>query len=263
MLKSLLTKRDTISVLLCIFTAISIVRLHGQDKPQVAPPSKSDSFATDERGKKFRVQHREVAGTNFQIAGVDLAFRGDFFEQTFRIMGKFDIESSGDAGTSLGEVCYRSTDGNDSTYIIFSEGEVARSFTLSSDGSVWKWKSPCKRSPKVNRSLATASGLHLGQTQEQVIDILGLPTRHSRNIKNGRDDMEYVLEARKKTDPRDLAIMMQQEMQISQSLTAKEREYIVKDFHENNDYYDLSVWIRAKFIKNALIKLEITWIATT
>jgi hypothetical protein len=51
-------------------------------------------------------------------------------------------------------------------------------------------------------------------------------------------------------------------MQKSQSLTAKEKEYLVKDFHENYDFYDLSVDIDAKFINNALIKLEVFWSAT-
>ncbi len=244
MVRPRFNRRNTAALFLCIFTAIPIVRLYGQDKPLVAPPNKSDSFSTAENGKKFRVQHREVARTNFQIAGVDLAAKGDFFQQVFRWIGKVTTAESGDAGTSLSEACYRSADANDSTHLIFIEGEVAQSFTLSSDGSVWKWKTPCKRSPKITCSLATASGLHLGQTQEQVITILGLPTTHSRNIKNGRDNLEYVLKARKKLDP-------------------QERAQHMKEFYESVDFYDLSVWIRAKFINNALIKLEVTWIATT
>ena len=44
--------------------------------PAVAPHEKTDSFATTESGKKIRIQEREIAGTNFQIAGVDLSKQG-------------------------------------------------------------------------------------------------------------------------------------------------------------------------------------------
>jgi len=246
-------------LLLCLAMA---ARLHGQDKHQVAPPSKSDTFAGDGHGKRFRVQHREIAGTNFQIAGVDLTAKEEVLDQAARILGKVETVATGDASEFLERACYRSTVGNDSTRLIFVRGEVSPYFVLSSESSAWTWKTPCKRSPKITRNIATTSGLHLGQTQEQVIAILGLPTRLSQNAKNGRDNLVYSLEARKKTDPGDLAIMLQEEMQKSQSLTAKEKEYLVKDFHENYDFYDLSVDIDAKFINNALIKLEVFWSAT-
>jgi hypothetical protein len=252
---SLFTKRIAVPFLLCILSSIPIIRLHGQDKPQVAPPSKSDSFETDDRGKKFRVQHREIAGTNFQIAGVDLALKGDLFTHILGTLGKVSTVWSGDAADSNHEACYRSAGENDSTHLIFSEGEVSRTFTLSSDGSVWKWKTPCKRSPIITRDIATASVLHLGQTQEQVIAILGLPTRHSRNVKNGRDNLEYVLEVRKKKSSREIALLLQNELKQYPNLYKKA-------WIENNGYYDLSVDINAKFINDALIKLEVTWIAT-
>jgi hypothetical protein len=54
---------------------IPIARFYGQDKPVIAPPAKSDSYAEDEKGRKIRVQEREIAGTNFRIAGVDLMHR--------------------------------------------------------------------------------------------------------------------------------------------------------------------------------------------
>jgi hypothetical protein len=257
---SLLTKRNATRFLLCIFTAIPIARLYGQDKPQVAPPAKSDSFETDERGKKFRVQHREVAGTNFQIAGVDLALNGDLFTHVLGTLGKVSTVWSGDAADSNHEACYRSADANDSTHLIFGEGEVSRSFTLSSDGSVWKWKTPCKMSLKISHNVATASGLHLGQTQEQLIAILGLPTAHSRNIKNGQDDLVYELEARKKKSSQEIAVLMQDELKQYPNLDLK--LWNKKLWIENNGYYDLSVSIYAKFVNNALIKLKVTWVAT-
>jgi hypothetical protein len=210
---------------------------------------------TNEYCKKFRAQNREVAGTNFQIAGVDLALKGDFFTYVLGTLGKVSTVWSGDAADSNHEACYRSAEENDSTHLIFSEGEVSRSFTLSSDGSVWKWKTSCKPSPKITRDIATVSGLHLGQTQEQLIAILGLPTIRSQNVKNGRDDLAYKLIARKKKSSREIALLLQNELKQYPNLYKKA-------WIENNGYYDLYVFIHAKFMNNALIKLEVTWVAT-
>jgi hypothetical protein len=251
MLKLILTKRNTVSVLLCIYTTIPIVRLYGQEKPQVAPPAKSDSFATDERGKRFRVQHCEVAGNNFQIAGVDLTADEDFQTQVAKVFGKVTTVWSGDGAESDNESCYQTANASDTTHIIFGQGEVDQSFILSSDGSAWKWKTPCKRSTKITRSLATASGLHLGQTQEQLIAILGLPTRRSQNVKNGRDDLEYSLEAHKRMSAKELAPLLQNEL----------KEYSKQELREwiNKHGYDLEVYIHAKFMNDSLIYLEVSW----
>jgi hypothetical protein len=243
--------RNAAALSLCLFMATPVVRLYGQDKPHVAPPAKSDSFATDDSGKKTRVQHREVAGTNFQIAGVDLTANEDFQTQVAKVLGKVTTVWSGDASTGLEEACYRSAKVNDSTHLIFGQGEVDQSFILSSDGSAWKWKAPCKPSLKITRGLATASGLHLGQTQEQVIAILGLPTRRSQNAKNERDDLEYSLEAYKRMSARELAPLLQNEL----------KEYSKQELREwiNKHGYYLEVYIHAKFIKDSLTNLEVSW----
>jgi hypothetical protein len=233
-----------------MFTAVPLVRLNGQEKPQIAPSAKSDSFERDENGRKFRVQHREAAETNFRIAGVDLAAREEVITQAARLLGKVKAEASGDASTFLGEVCYQSTNKEDSTQLYFARGEVAYSFVLSSE-----MKASCKPSQKITRSLATASGIHLGQSQEQVIEILGLPTRRYSSLQNHRDNFVYELQARKMTDPQDLAQRLVQEQ--------KKNPYVnLKEFHDNYDFYDLSVSIQAKFVNNGLTNLKVSWMAT-
>jgi hypothetical protein len=255
MVRPRLNGRNNAALFLCLYTVIPIVSLYGQGKLQVAPPAKTDSYGEDDYGRKIRIQNREVARTNYQIDGVDLAARGDFFTRVFGVLGKFNTVASGDASTALEEACYRSAEENDNTYLIFGEGEVDRSFILTSDSSVWKWKIPCKRSLKISRNLATASGLHLGQTQEQVIAILGLPTRHNRNVKNGLDDLVYELEAKKKMSSRDLAPYLQDELKQYPNLNQK-------TWIENNGYYSLWVSIHAKFINDALANLKILWSET-
>ena len=75
---------------------------------------------------KTRIQHREVAGTNFRISGVDLAGDGDedALLQAAKILGKSPIEFGGDASTSNQETCYRAAAKGDNTYLIFGRGEV-------------------------------------------------------------------------------------------------------------------------------------------
>ena len=149
-------------VFLCLFLLIPIVSTYGQ--AHVEPPAKSDTYEADESGKKYRTQHREVAGTNFRISGVDLANDEEVLLQAAKLFGKSPTVSSGDAATSKMEVCYRSAAENDNTYLIFGRGEVDSWFILSSDDSVWKGNHICKQSGRITPNVATDSGLHLGLT---------------------------------------------------------------------------------------------------
>jgi hypothetical protein len=255
MARSWLRDGTPVALFLLLSAVIPISRFYGQDKPEIAPPAKSDSYAEDEKGRKIRVQQREVPGTNFKIAGVDLAASGDFFNQVFGILGDFDIAESGDASTALREACYRSVGDADPTILILGEGEVDQSFTLSSDGSAWKWKSPCRKTSKITRDLPTASGLRLGQTQEQVIAVLGLPTRRSRNFKNGWDDLAYELEAKKRMSSKELAPYLQDALKEHPNLD--QRNWI-KEY----GFYDLSVSIEAKFLNDKLTTLKVDWSET-
>ena len=62
---------------LLILLATSAGCAAGQDALAVVQPQKGDTFATDEHGRKFRIQHGELAKGNFQIAGMDLAREED------------------------------------------------------------------------------------------------------------------------------------------------------------------------------------------
>lgn len=202
----------------------------GQDKPAVAPADESDSFATTESGKKTRIQHREIAESNFRIAGIDLAENEQAIDQAARILGKIATVATGDAADYDEEACYRSANANDSTYLLFGRGEVDTSFTLSSNSSVWKSRTACRRSSKITHHISTESGLHLGQTPDQVIAVLGLPTTRRQNVQTHRDEMTYELETNKKT-------------------ASCESLY-------------LSVTIHATFVQSHLTKLKVDWSET-
>lgn len=244
-------KASLFSLILGFFIATPIARFYGQGKPQIAPPSKSDSLDQDEIGNTVRVQHREIPATNFRIAGVDLAAPGDFLDQVMGVLGQTRDEGSDD-DDFRDEVCYRSAAPHDTTHLIFGQGDLEQFFKLSSDASAWIWQIPCKPSAKITRDLATASGLHLGQTEEQVIAILGLPSSHIRDQKTGLDEMKYSLETKKNMSAQDLAPYLKEELKHNPKLD--QHAWI-----ENNGSYHLWVSVDAIFRSGHLTSLKILW----
>ena len=223
--------RSVYAVFLCFFVLVPTVSIRGQMQPEVAPPAKSDTYAVTENGKKLRVQHREIAGTNFRISEVDLASREEVLQQATKVFGESPSVSSGDASTSNEQVCYVSATASDNTHLIFGRGEVDASLILSSDGSVWKGNHICTRSGKITRNIATDSGLHLGLTQAQVITILGLATRKSRNVQQHKEALIYSIESKKKQAA-------------------------------SSTFYYLGVNIDAQFVDDSLTRLTISWSLT-
>jgi len=223
--------RKSYAACFCLVALIPVVSTHGQMSPEIAPPAKSDTYAVTVDGKRLRVQHREIAGTNFRLSGVDLASKEEVLQQAAKLFGKSPSVLSGDASTSNEQICYRSATENDNTYLIFGRGEVDSSLILSSDGSVWKGDHICTRSGKVTRSMATDSGLSLGLTQAQVIAILGLATRHNQDIQMHSDALIYSIESKKKQT-------------------------------ESSTFWYLEVTIDARFVADSLTRLTISWSLT-
>lgn len=239
--------RAALALFLPLLVFITNASIHGQTQSEVAPPSKSDTYAESIDGRKLRVQHREIAGTNFRISGVDLATTEEVLQQAAKLFGKSPSVTSGDASTSNEEICYRSATENDTTYLIFGRGEVNSSIILSSDSSVWKGNHICTRSGRITRDIATDSGLHLGLTQSQVIVILGLATSHSQDIQEHTDRLIYSLEAQKKTDPQKLARLR------------KDSKEGPDEFLRNWEFYAVEVYIDARFKDDSLIRLDVSW----
>jgi hypothetical protein len=223
-------------------------------QPEVAPPSKSDTYAVTLSGKKERVQRREVASANFRISGVDLASDEDVLLRAAKMLGESPIESSGDASTASHEACYESAGDGDNTHLIFGRGEVDFWFTLSSDGSVWEGKHGCTKSAKITRDIATDSGLHLGLSKQQVISVLGLATNKQQSTRQHAETLTYSLESKGKTDSQTLARWWQQE--IKKTPAANHQEFL-----ENYEFYTLEVYISARFVNDSLTRLYISWSA--
>jgi hypothetical protein len=238
--------------MLFILLGVPIPIAIGQEKPQIAPAQKSDSFAEDDNGRKIRVQHGELAKQNFQIAGIDLAHFGGPLKQAARILGPVETRATGDAASADERACYRPENKNDNTRLYFHEGEVAFWFVLSSGTPASERGDLCRPTSRVTGDTATSSGLHLGQTEEQVIAILGLPTRRSHNAKTGSDFMAYEFETKKKVSDQEVALAHKRYPLLN------EEQLMESDY----GYYDLEESIEATFSGNVLTKLRVNQVAT-
>jgi len=245
-------KRGAFAVFLCLFLLIiPIASIHGQTQSEVAPPAKSDTYATTYDGKKERIQHRELARANFRISSVDLSGE-DVLSQAAKIFGNNPIKSSGDAGTASQEACYQSATEGDSTHLIFERGEVDFRFTLSSGVSEGKGNLVCTRSGKITRDITTDSGLHLGLTKQQVIAVLGLATNRSQNVRQHTEVLIYSLETEEKTDPQKLEQWWERE--VKENPRASRQTFL-----ENYANYTLEVYITAQFTNDSLNRLNVSW----
>ena len=176
--------------------------------------------------------------SNFRVLGVTVG--KDDLEGIQRKLGTARVVGRGDASTGRSQICYVGPDGQ--TYLNFEVGEVQYAFYLFNHGPEWSGRDQCTRSKLVTSSLRTGSGLHLGQSQGEVQAILGKPTARTRI-----HQWVYFKQIRKKTSAADLK---------------KVREYYSnlgdKEFHENYDFYDLSVYIIAKFQNDRLVYLGVS-----
>lgn len=222
-----------------------------QNKLEVAPPQKSDTIAEDDAGRKFRVQHGELPAGNFQIAGVDLASEVEVLKQAARILGPAGTRATGDAADYDERACYRPVDKNDTTRLYFHRGEVSPWFVLSSTTPASERNDVCRSSSKITRDISTVSGLHLGQTQEQVISILGLPTRRSHDPATARDVMAYEYETRRRASADKIARAREQNPNMSE-------EALFRSF----GFYDLEELIEVKFSSRILTELKVSWTGT-
>jgi hypothetical protein len=188
--------------------------------------------------ENIHAEKREFPKSNFQILGIDL--RDTMFSKAAARLGTTTIIERGDASTGRSQACYVSP-GDKQVHLIFEQGEVEFTFYLFADGLVWEGSDRCATSKEISRSLATASGLHLGQTPTQVIAVLGKPTKEREN------EFIYSFSVRKKTSAEDLKQARQHNPDLSE-----------KDFQENYGFYDLNAGICARFEHSKLTYLAVS-----
>jgi hypothetical protein len=241
--------RIVLAAFLLLFGALPFSGLLGQQPAEVPLNDDSDWWSvTNGKGSglddqaqdgALKSQVREIAEGNFRILGMDI--REGALEQAGKELGDAAEMDRGDAATGRAQKCYISPAPKDKTYFIVEEGEVNKAFYLFSEAAPWTGFEYCFRTSKIKRKMATASGLKLGLTPQEVIHILGKPSIQRQ------DELQYLLEFNKKTSPEELARLRKAKPNLSD-------EEIMLDFGS----YDITVFIRAKFVHSKMEYLVIS-----
>ena len=235
-------RHERVTVTLLLLIGMCSVTLDGQISSGERPSDNSDWWSSTRSPEG--IQYREIADANLQIVGVNL--RSDIFQTIYERLGHATVVQRGDSSTWREQVCYVDFSVPYSTYLIFEHGEVNSSFYLFSEAIPWNGRDLCARSKKPLGILETASGLHLGQTPKQVVGILGQPSERREN------ELRYFFEVKRKTPPDALARARVQHPELSE-----------KQFHDDYDTYDLTVFIYAKFANSEMIYLGVSTAETS
>ena len=195
------------------------------------------SLRRDDYATGLPIKKRTTSEDNFTVAGVMLGEKQ--FEEAAKAFGPADELSRGDAASGRQQLCYVSTSG-EPIYLIFEVGEVEAGFYLFDKGPSWNGVEHCAKSPLINPTVSTKSGLHLGITRTQLETILGIP-----NATHTEEDL-YWNEETIHLSPAELTRLRAANPNLSQ-----------KDFLENYESMDRSVYIKAKFENERLVFLNV------
>jgi hypothetical protein len=232
--------RNQIAALLCLFASVPASSFAIQGSSMVQLDDNSDWWSitksNDLQANLDKLQNREIADENFVILGVDI--RKGALSQADARLGEAAIVSRSNASAGRGQKCYTS---KDKVFLIFEEGEANSVFYLFSDFTPWNGVKLCSRSATLSRTAATASGLQLGQTEQDVIKILGEPTIRRSN------EFQYMLQFKKPTPPEKLDQLRNQNAGLGD-----------KEFQDKFGSYEVTVFIRAKFSHSKMGYLAIS-----
>ncbi len=185
--------------------------------------------------QKATSQKRKISDKNFEILGVVLS--EDMFSLAGTEFGSVRPVVRGDAANFREQACY-SLPARE--FLIFEHGEVNDGFYLFAGGAPWKGQDTCVPSSRAPASFVTGSGLHLGQTPEQVTAILGQPSERTP------DQLLYLLESKRPATSDEIALLQKQHPELNEPQPPKSLEF------------DVTVVIVAKFVKSELNYLAVS-----
>lgn len=140
------------------------------------------TYTSTDEATEIKAQNRLPASSDYRILGITLGGnRSRNFRDVVAKLGKATIAMRGDASTGRDQICYMSAGGSKKVHLIFEQGELDDSFYLFAGGLDWTGSDRCVVSSLVTPHLATASGIHLGQSPFGVEAILGKPSIASKN----------------------------------------------------------------------------------
>ena len=129
-------------------------------------------------------------------------------------------------------------------YLIFEHGEVGATYYLFSDGTTWTGQDACVAVARAPNTVATGSGLRLGQTPEQVTAILGQPSERTQ------DQFRYVAESKRNATAEELAQFRKEHPELNEQQLRK------------NSVFTVSVSIVAKFAQSQLSYIAVSKVET-
>jgi hypothetical protein len=196
---------------------------------------------TVESDDDFKPDAREFPAVTFRVLGIPLGQKQ--FKKAAAVLGAVEHVERGDAATGREQACYVSSGAGEKIYLIFEQGELEFSFYLFAGGPPWYGSDRCAPSRRVRRAMGTDVGLRLGQTPQQVIAILGKPTKRERNT------LIYSFLVEKPLSPRDLAWQYAHSGEPKMSKEQFKKEY---------GNYDLSEYVEARFAAGKLNYLTVS-----
>lgn len=168
---------------ICALFMVVLFPLIQSDAQRSRPPGyindNSDwwSSVVDTQTINIKVQHRLPAPSNLQILGINLdGGRFKYFHNIIANLGQANITSRSDGAEAREQICYISSGGAEKVHLIFEHSEIFYSFYLFSTGSEWTGSDRCVSSDLVTGSLGTASGIHLGQSRNELETMFGQPS---------------------------------------------------------------------------------------
>lgn len=188
---------------------------------------------------RTNTQHRELAASTMNIAGIKLGF-GEIVEAQAKF-GHAAVVFRGDAATGRAQACYLTADSG--TYLVFEEeGEgFGTSFYVFQGGRNWNGSELCKTTSLNRQEIKTADGLRLGLNENEVEAILGKPSTVSL------EELTYVFEARKATTAGELEKLRRQHPDLSD-----------QDFRDSFGSYYVESLVVAKFDQSKLTYFAVT-----
>lgn len=224
------------------FAASAMLAAQKPDSRKTRLRDSSDWWSLTRRGDwdaNTSPEDVEVSDQNFRIAGIPLG--EGMFQALAAKFGKTSLIERGDGASGRVQACYAASREDGHTYLVFEEREVGFAFYLFENGPTWLGKDKCVSSKNVSKSLTTESGLRLGQTPEEVIGILGQPTRRFK------EELRYFLVTKKKAGSEDLEQARRDHSELSE-----------QEIQNQYGTFDLSVYISAKFQNSELVYLAVS-----
>lgn len=190
-----------------------------------------------------KILERDPGDSIFQIAGVTLV-EDDPFAAPSRKLGEAQIvERDNLQSYRRKQLCYVSEKDARNVHLVFEEGEFdfGVGFYLFQGGSDWNGSNLCIQSAIVSKALATASGLHLGQTYSEVLATLGKPS-----VKLP-EKLMYMFHSKRTVSPEELARLRKAYPLLSD-----------EELRKAYGVYDFEPSIEARFANSKLTYLAVS-----